>query len=469
MKSFDLYFSNPYSYIGIFGIRRYLMEKRILLAIIVALAVLFSSTSFAYMNVTNNYTDLWSQSNLSSNVTMLKLTFNLSDNTTVNITRINFTFGSTNATLIANANLANLTVCVYDSLVNQSNMTGCNGTWSGNVTSVLVGRNVTNSTNLILFVVYRINMTGVPYPTSVNISITSNSSIENDNASIYINNTFPISSSNTEIRIVRAYASITPSFVDTNVTNQTFMYNILNLSNDSFEKLKITVPGGFALVNVINWSYVKSDTTTTSGTGCSTNCSMVGNEINISDVVGIRNVTIYFNANTNASALNSIAFNSTIEGTNVANISTTTIASSTNVTTKPLISIVNISAIKNSAFINGTDYWEFNFTLNITDAAIGMVQLKMGNWNSTALGTNLSLQNGTSGNITYYATLRGATDFATTNKCNLTNDYNASQGVYINSTGAVLYSAVLRMVIPLGTLPTNDWWTTYKILFRTQP
>ncbi len=224
--------------------------------------------------------------------------------------------------------------------------------------------------------------------------------------------------------------------------------------------------------SVVNYSYIKSDlslVTVTNGV-CSDDCFKSGNNITINNSVGIKNITVYFNADTNASALNS-TFNSTIDGTNMQGINTTpTSAGSTNVTTKMMVNITNITSVKNAAFVNGTDYWEFNFTVNITEAVYGMVQFKMNNWTSASTGYNITLQNATEGNITYYATLRNASEsISTSNKLNVTNDYNITQGVVMNVTVAGTQTMSLRMIIPSGTRILSDWWTTYKILFRTQP
>jgi hypothetical protein len=134
------------------------------------------------------------------------------------------------------------------------------------------------------------------------------------------------------------------------------------------------------------------------------------------------------------------------------------------VTTQQLINVTRVTTIKNAAYLNGTDYWEFNFTFNFTSNASGSIQFFMMNWTNFEGTTNISLTNGTD----FYAALR---DSGNTSKAiNVTNTYN--QGLNITSccTSGTVYSIVLRMVIPSTvTTISSGWWTTYSMLLRAEP
>lgn len=442
------------------------MKFRFVLATIMAIAA-FASPGFAFLNITSNFVNLSSQSSLGSNATMLNLTFNLSDNTTANITYINFTFGSTNTTL--NANQTNLSVCVYNHSVNSTNLLGCNATWNASQTTVPVSFNVSNETQATLLAVYEI-YTNATNPMNISLNISSNSSIILDNMSILVNSSlspqFPIASNYTEVRIIRATSEISPHFVDTNITNQTFRYFVNQFTGDTFNKTIINIPPGYALTNVINYTIVRSMTNSTTVGGCVDPCFFGSNQINITDTGGIKNITVYFTANTNVTSISSKDFNSTIDGTNVYGIQTEPYSGSANVTTKPLINITNMAIIKNTAIVNGTDYWEFNLTVNVSEAILGTFHLKLSDWNSTDAGALIPLTNGS----VNYATLRNNTASLNETQCiNLTNSYNETNGLLINATSSSSVNLILRMVIPSGTPIASDWWTTYGMLMRVTP
>lgn len=434
---------------------------------ILAAVLLMVTPAFAFLNITSNYVNMSSQTNIGSNVTMLNLTFNLTDNTTVNITNINFTFGSTNATL--NANQTNLSVCVYNNTVNSTNLLGCNATWNGSQTCVPVAINVSNETEANILAVYEVFLNATR-PMNISLNISSNSSIILDNISISVNSSlypqFPISSNYTEVRSVRASSEISPHFVDTNITNQTFRYFINQFTGDSFNKTVINLPSGYTLVNVTNYTIVRSMTNSTTVGGCVDPCFFGNNQINISDTGGIKNITVYLIANTNASSIGAREFNSTIDGTNLIGIQTEPYAGSANVTTKPLINITNVAIIKNSAIVNGTDYWEFNLTVNVSEAILGTAHFKLSEWNSSSAGAVISLTNGS----VNYATLRNNTvSYNESQSINLSSSYNSTNGLAINATSSSTANFILRMVIPSGTPIAADWWTTYGILMRALP
>ena len=162
-----------------------------------------------------------------------------------------------------------------------------------------------------------------------------------------------------------------------------------------------------------------------------------------------------------------MAFNSTLTGSNLTNINTDVSGTNTTVTTKVLISIVSVNAIKSTAYLNGTDYWEFSFTINFTANTSGILQFKMTNWTDDS-GNSISLTNSTGNG--YYATLRNDTSFSTAGKINVTQSYsNITSGVPFNAnTLSNSYTVILRMVIP-STISTvsSSWWATYSMLFRS--
>lgn len=440
--------------------------KKLLLSLLFAMAIL-AAPGFAYLNITSNHVTLGSQSNLSSNVTMLNLTFNLTDNTTVNITSINFTFSSTTSGL--SGNQTNLSVCVYNSSRNLTNSLGCSAAWVENAINLPIGYNISNEAGATFIVDYEIFYNST-YPMDIGINISTNTNIALDNASIFINSTFPIASSHTTVRVVQASANITPRYVDTNVTNQTFRYFAYSTTGDLFSKINITIPSGFTLVNVTSYTIIRFDDSPADYGSCIDSCSFTGNNIIITNSSGIKNITIYFNATTSATPQNSTAFTSTIDGTNVIGINTS-ISGSINTTILNLISVNNVSTSKNSAFVNGTDYWEFSLSVNTSATVNGKIQFKMNDWNSPSKGKNMSVFDGTK----YYAFLWDDTAFENaTNKINVTNNYNITDGVLLNATGGTKYVLRLRMIIPAmiqssATPIASDWWTTYSMLFRAIP
>jgi hypothetical protein len=432
--------------------------------IISLLALAFMATpGFAYLKVTPNYVNLSSQANLGSNVTMLNLTFNLTDSTIVNLTQIAFSFNTTSG---YTGNQTNLSVCIYNT--NLSSPVGCNSSWvtSDNII-VNVGLDVSNTTNLNLLATYSIPF-NTPNPLNMGLDIASNNSINLNTTSVIVNDTsFPIASNHTTVRVVSASASLSPSYVDTNAENQTFRYFIYQTSGDSFNNASIIIPPGFTLIDVINYTIIWSNNNNSTFRGCTPYCNKTGNNLTIIDAAGIKNLTVFFTANTNSIPLNSTAFNSTIDGTNVQGINTSVLGS-INATVLNLISVNNISTSKNSAYVNGSDYWEFSLSVNTSATVNGKIQFRMNDWNSPSKGKNMSVFDGTR----YYAFLWDDTAFANaTNKINVTNNYNITNGVVLNASSGVNYVLRLRMIIPAmiqssATPIASDWWTTYSILFR---
>jgi hypothetical protein len=268
-----------------------------------------------------------------------------------------------------------------------------------------------------------------------------------------------------------ASASVSPSYVDTNVINQSFIYNITTTGSDYVNRTVIVLPSGYVFRRVIN--------VTINGLDQEQNCALGVNQVCVENSTtqitvtypspGLSNkaVRIYFTANTPANYTASSRFNSTIDGGNLTGIETDVVNSTTNVTTKQLITVSNVRAIKSTALANGTDYWEFNFTLNISANVSGLVQFRMNNWNSSSADHTMNLTNQTSLiNATFYASLRKSD--ASTNVFNVTSEYGSS-GVSLTARENNLYYVVLKMIIRSGTPIASDWWTTYWTLFRSTP
>jgi len=450
--------------------------KRYFLLLMSVFGLYFSFPVFAAtLSITSNPVNLTAYNNTGTNVTMLNLTLNLTGENSVNVANIIVTFNSTNGSL--NASQTNLSVCLYNSTVNSSNNLGCGTVWnvSGNVNQTnitLSNFNITNSTEKNLLIVYEVYRNATT-PINISLYINDNSSITLSNSSVIIDNsTFPISSNFTQIQDLHASASISPRYVDTNVENQSFVYTINITGDDAINKTIVNIPNGFTLVDVTGYQ-VKSSTNNATVSGCpSQTCLKGDSEINITPPFSIDKdgyVKITFIVNTSSTSVNSTAFSSVIDGGNLTGIPTDATNCSTNVTTKQLINVTNVAIMKNTAVVNGTDYWEFNFTLNISANVSGLIQFKMNPWNSSSANATLNLTNATTGNITYYASLRNESSFSTTNKFNITNEYNITQGISLNATENNIYHVFLRMVIPLGTPIASDWWTTYSMLFRALP
>ncbi len=166
------------------------------------------------------------------------------------------------------------------------------------------------------------------------------------------------------------------------------------------------------------------------------------------------------------SEVGSIAFNSTVSGLNLTYAAADAVDNLTNVTTKHLLNITNVKATKNAAYLNGTDYWEFNFTINVSSpiSTTGLIHMKMRNWTDDS-NNNIGLSNSTAN----LATLRMTADFNTTNKLNVTNNYDFSQGVYVSTSQDSPVTVVLRMLIPSSVSASSTWAATYSMLFRASP
>jgi len=409
--------------------------KRYFLLLISVFGLYFSFPVFAAtLSITSNPVNLTAYNNTGTNVTMLNLTLNLTGENSVNVDNIIVTFNSTNGSL--NASQTNLSVCLYNSTVNSSNNLGCGTVWnvSGNVNQTnitLSNFNITNSTEKNLLIVYEVYR-NVTTPINISLYINDNSSITLSNSSVIIDNsTFPISSNFTQIQDLHASASISPRYVDTNVENQTLSYLVNVTGDDQINDTKIIIPNGYTFIKLVDCQIDLNGDNVVDISSCDVSGISGGDsQINITQSVKKNGwIRVNFTANTSSTSVNSTAFNSIIDGGNLTGIPTDVTNGSTNVTTKQLINVTNVAIMKNTAVVNGTDYWEFNFTLNISANVSGLIQFKMNPWNSSSANATLNLTNATTGNITYYASLRNESSFSTTNKFNVTNEYNITQGI----------------------------------------
>lgn len=394
---------------------------------------------------------------------------NLSMNATVGIVNITAIQVGFNGTATSNNISA---VEIYNNTLEAANLIGNTNTinTTTNTTNVTLSSvfylNVTSNATFIIAI--KVSNLGTRF-SNIIVNLTSNESIStqgNGNIS-FTSASGWINSSAMQIQDLHANASLSPSYADTNVFNQTFIYNITKTGDDRISEIIITVPSGFNITNVTNVTGDGADCIPSAG--CVVNgLSPINITIPTSDYQSIR---IYFTVNT-SSPVDSVAFNSTITMTdgNLTGITTDVVNTSTRVEVKQLINVDSAVASKNSAYVNGSDYWEFNFTLNITANVSGLVNFKMENWLNTD-GITLNITNDTAyTNVTeYYASLREDGAFSTSNKFNVTTFYNASRGVSITATENNVYYVVLRMIIPKYTIVSSTWYTTYKMLFRTSP
>jgi hypothetical protein len=372
------------------------------------------------------------------------------------------TGGDTNLTVI-NVTIGNI------SIANVSSVSILNS--SG---TVLVA-NATNSTSSVFMVHVPsgVNVTSSAINLLIGINMSSSAAV-GSNVYVLLNNTaaFGIDSGSNvtfgnsvnlsyapRIQDVHANASITPLIVDTNVINQSFVYNVSLTGIDKIDKIFVNVPAGFNIVNVTGVNFSTGDCV--AGNNCIPTFSPTRINVTFSSNQSsstLNPLRIFFIANTSATPASGF-FNSNITGSNLTEVSTDALTGNqTNATVKQVLNVTNIGAMKFAALSNGTDYWEFNFTINVTDTSTGLLQFKMSNWNDS------------SGNIINLAsantTLRSSSDFNTTSKFNITNDYNITQGLSYTGTSGLI-TIFLRMVIPVGTPVSSTWYTTYNMLFRS--
>lgn len=390
---------------------------------------------------------------VNTNQTAVMMNLTLSGTVTVNWINVTFSgtaaIGNVSEVRIYNDTNNNAAYDVGEYLL--GNATISNETNTANISVAIVSPETHH-----LLIVYKIHNKATRLLT-VNASVSE--------ASITANETVTAFSVSTESQIqdLRATASLSPTYVDTGVVNQTLIYNITPTGLDTINRTQITLPSGYTIINVTNvtidGAYNQAFYTE----------QHADNQINITiEVTGGTDdpIRVYFTVNTSSTAVSVQAFNSTITGGNLSNVATDVHSSATNVITKQLINITNVRTIKSVALNNGTDYWEFNFTMSITANVSGLVQFRMNSWNNSA-GQIINLTNQANlTNATFYASLRRSDGLS--NIFNVTSSYR-DVGSSLTATENSIYNFVLRMIIPSGTPIASDWWTTYWTLFRSTP
>ncbi|MBI4896057.1 MAG: hypothetical protein HY832_00725, partial [Candidatus Aenigmarchaeota archaeon] len=298
---------------------------------------------------------------------------------------------------------------------------------------------------------------------NVSVNITSNIEIgtatTGDNVSIVGTS---LASNVSQIQDVRAYATIGPGLVDTNVINQTLIYTITRTGTDRIDSINVTIPTGYTLKQflfaVFDGTVYSLINTTTNNHLIVTIPSPLPSEPTV--------IKLNFTVDTNTSFQNMTGFMSTITGSNMTNVATVSNATEINVTTQTLISNITITGTKTTAVVNGTDYWEFNLTLGMNATfSRGRLQFKMTNW-TDASGNQILLRSATNSSLNY-TQLRDSSN-ATYNMTVL-NDYDFAAGFLPAGccTRGGTASVILRMIIPTGTISSSTWFTTYNALFRT--
>ena len=411
--------------------------------IFVLLGILFCVSPAFAANLNVTFTNLApTYVNTYQNVSMLNITM-ISDGN-VNVTGVV-------VNLIGNASAGNISNVM---LYNSTAPVASNSTWTSDYTllSISNGMIVTAQTNLVI--VYTISGNALSLLTA-GANITANTSIIT-NETVFASQ---YNSSLAQIQSLHASASVTPKYVDTNVINQSFTYTITPTGQDLFNKTKIVVPSEYAVVATNTSFGTCNPNQFVNASGNNITIDIPWNQFSSCGISASTPLIVTIKANTSSSVVSSKAFTSIISGENLTDIATITTGDATNVTTLELLKILSVEATKTTALLNGSDYWEFRFTMNVS-APIdinGLVQFKMNNWNNTA--GNIIDITATS------TTLRNESSFSTSNKVNVTNSYPAdTAGVLLTKKGAsYLY---LRMIVPPTAQISSSWWTTYWAVFR---
>lgn len=270
------------------------------------------------------------------------------------------------------------------------------------------------------------------------------------------------------IRDLHYNTSISPRIVDTSVDNQTFIYTLTPTGTDNASTVLINIPSFFTNLSVISVTRGSSAANLTSGVANTLTSSL----INVTfDTASNERVEVYFKANTSSSTVSSLAFNSSVYSVesglaNVINASTDAIFYNlTNVTTMNIINLTTVSISKGVAVLNGSDYWEFNFTAHFNETVTGTLHFKMTNWTDNNNNT-ITLASCTPS----CATIRQNTNASVnTSKINITNNFDPNYGLGMSPARGNLTTLFLRMIVPAGSAVSQSWFATYVLLFRATP
>ncbi len=391
---------------------------------------------------------------------MMNLTFNLSNTSdtynpfVVNMTYINVTINSTNG-----MNIANVTAI---EIINASGTVIASNTTNRSADTFLVyfggmadggfviNSSKANKTNFMISV--NISRAG-GLGNNTRVNITSNYSfgwVGDHNVTL---NTNQSATNLTTITDVHASASISPRYVDTFAFNQTFIYMVNITGRDDVGNITMLVPSEF--VNVTIRSITKDSSTNPTDV----TSSNVSSRINISFTTAANSlIKINFTANISG-ALANTTVNVTL---NDARLNVSADDNNTGVRTLALTIIDTIIGTKLTALANGSDYWEFNFSINFSANVSGSFLFRMDSWTNNASQTiDINTTN------TSYATAR--LDANGTALANVTNSYNSSRYVPMIINSVTPQRIALKMIIPGGTPVSSTWWAKYFMLFITDP
>ena len=386
-----------------------------------------------------------------------------------NITGINITINTGNAGPVS-GNISK--VYVFNSLINSTNLLGTNSSINTSLTNgskIFVNfsapfiLNATQRTGLL--VVFEISNS-----TKRGVMIGGNLSAPDDiavNITIVQNVTLPIFNVSTT-RDLHYNVSISPRIVDTSVDNQTFIYTLTPTGTDNASTVLINIPSFFTNLSVISVTRGSSAANLTSGVANTLTTSL----INVTfDTASNERVEVYFKANTSSSTVSSLAFNSSVYSVesglaNVINASTDAIFYNlTNVTTMNIINLTTVSISKGVAVLNGSDYWEFNFTAHFNESVTGTLHFKMTNWTDNNNNT-ITLASCTPSCATIRQNINASVN---TSKINITNNFDPNYGLGMSPARGNFTTLFLRMIVPAGSAVSQSWFATYVLLFRSTP
>ena len=393
--------------------------------------------------------------NTRSSIDVLNFSLNVSGGTNaVNLTSINVTIINAFIANVSAVQIKNATGSVVASSTTNSSIDNFTVTFSN-------GFFVNGTTNGSLIV--NINVSGnAAKHTLVAINISNSSILAAGDSTVFSSGAPSNQSSLMQVQDVHSNVSVSPNFVDTNVTNQTFTYTML-ITTDRANKTTIFMPNGYNITNILNVSV--DGTECLPGNVCPTafNASQININFTHNSNAGVTGtVRVNFTANTNASEINGTAFLSKVSGSNLTDVDSegTTVM---NVTTRRMLNVTNVEIIKGTAIVNGTDYWEFNFTVQANANVSGLLQFKMSNFTEFSGG----IITPTEGNFTLR---KGAA--LTSSSINVSHSYSLVDGIPISAgeaAGGFLVKLTLRILIPIGEVSSPSWQATYGMLFRSIP
>lgn len=402
--------------------------------------------------------------NSRDSVDMLNLSLNVSAGTNVvNITSINVTIVTATVANVSAVQIKNATGSVLGASTT-------NSTQNSYTISLSPDLNVSGTANATIII--NINISSLASKNTqiaVNITNASIATRGGDNITFF-GNANSNQSNFAQMQDVHANASISPNFADTNVTNQTFTYTLV-VSSDKINRTTVFMPAGYAISNVLNVSVDNTECMPGNVCPAAFNASQILVNFTQNGNAGVTGtIKINFTANTSAVEINSTVINATISGSNLTSVLADISGSVANVTTKRLINVTNVELTKATALLNGTDYWEFNFSLQTNANVSGMVQLKLSNFTEASGTGATSIIAPTEGNFT----LRKGAAFNSSQSpmIDIRNDYNYTSGIVISVTEAsssFLIKLTLRIIVPKEKVSSSTWQAAYNMVYRAIP